>query len=224
MSKSGNTKIIVRCIQCGKEREITKQQIRRTKYTGLCANCSRESRKGENHPSWRGGLRLGGQNGAYITIHKPEHPFANSSGYVLQHRLVSEEMLGRYLSPEEVPHHLNGDTKDNCWSNIIVLSNQASHVRLHKHLEQQASEKDAEWEKNIFAQSSERAAITLMEEWEKLVRAECQARIEALIEEIEAMPVIERFADEKSGAVESEGYYIDKPFVEALKATKKGGE
>ena len=87
-----------------------------------------------------------------------------------------------------------------------------------------ASEKDAEWEKNIFAQSSERAAITLMEEWEKLVRAECQARIEALIEEIEAMPVIERFADEKSGAVESEGYYIDKPFVEALKATKKGGE
>ncbi len=139
MSKSGNAKVIVGCIQCGKEREITRQQIRRTKYTGLCAHCSRDSRKGETHPSWRGGQRLGGQNGDYMTIHKPEHPFANKGGYVLQHRLVAEDILGRYLYPEEIPHHLNGDTKDNCWSNIIVLSNQSSHAKLHKHLEHSAS-------------------------------------------------------------------------------------
>ena len=70
MSESGNTKVTVGCIRCGEEREITRQQIRRTKYTGLCADCSRDSRRGENHPSWRGGLRLSGENGEYLMIHK----------------------------------------------------------------------------------------------------------------------------------------------------------
>ncbi len=47
-----------------------------------------------------------------------------------------------------------------------------------------ASIKDAEWERNIFAQSSERAAITLMKDWEKSVEIKHQARIEALIKDL----------------------------------------
>lgn len=82
-----------------------------------------------------------------------------------------------------------------------------------------ASIKDAEWEKNIFAQSSERAAIVLMEDWEKSVNKKHAARIEALIEAAEQ--ALRTF--EAHGIKETDPRYI--MLKQALKATHlKGGE
>lgn len=41
------------------------------------------------------------------------HPKANKHGYVLEHRVVVENHLGRLLNPTEVVHHINHDKKDN---------------------------------------------------------------------------------------------------------------
>jgi hypothetical protein len=71
-------------------------------------------------------ISKGGYNYAVV----PEHPRAIKYGYVLEHRVVMENHLGRLLGPNEVVHHKNGDRKDNRIENLEVLSNE-SHSREH---------------------------------------------------------------------------------------------
>lgn len=70
-------------------------------------------------------------NGDYNRAVVPDHPHANENNYVLHHRVVMENHLGRVLDPwEEVVHHKNGDTKDNRVENLEVLS-RSEHTKLH---------------------------------------------------------------------------------------------
>ena len=64
-----------------------------------------------------GGSKFVSANG-YVRIHMPGHPNANCDGYVLEHRLVMERMLGRHLDAGESVHHMNGQRDDNRPSNL----------------------------------------------------------------------------------------------------------
>ena len=163
---------IVACIQCGKMRNITLQQMTRPKFNGLCTDCNRKSHSGSSNPNWKNGRRLGGQDGEYILQYIPEHPKADSKGYVLEHRLVAEKMLGRPLTEQETIHHLDNDPTNNDEHNIIVLANQSCHAKLHKFIEKTASIKDKEWRQIL------RDTITVKD-------AECQARVERIKSELE---------------------------------------
>lgn len=67
----------------------------------------------------------------YVEVWLPNHPNANSKGYILEHRLVMSNHLNRTLLPHEDVHHINEDKQDNSIENLKVLS-RSEHARLHE--------------------------------------------------------------------------------------------
>lgn len=71
-------------------------------------------------------------NNGYIEIMMPEHPNARSNGTVLEHRLVAERKLGRYLKRTEVVHHIDENKTHNVEENLIIFRTNSDHSRFHK--------------------------------------------------------------------------------------------
>lgn len=80
----------------------------------------------ENHPRWKGG-RMIDQDG-YVLVKCPEHPNRDRHNYVREHRLVMEQILGRYLDPQEVVHHKDGDKQNNHPDNLEVFGSNPEHL------------------------------------------------------------------------------------------------
>jgi DNA-binding CsgD family transcriptional regulator len=69
----------------------------------------------------------------YIVERFPEHPAARGqNSIVMQHRLVAEQLLGRYLTGAEVVHHEDRVRWNNDPSNLWLFRNHAEHMRHHK--------------------------------------------------------------------------------------------
>lgn len=68
--------------------------------------------------------------GDYLYALVPEHPNATKNGYVLMHRIVMENHLGRLLSANEVVHHIDKNKKNNSVDNLKVLTVE-EHNKLH---------------------------------------------------------------------------------------------
>jgi len=83
---------------------------------------------GTKNGFWKGG-RLVASNG-YVLIRMPGHHLADVRGYVYEHRLIAELVLGRRLKTGEIPHHKNGIKTDNRPENIEVVES-AAHHRVH---------------------------------------------------------------------------------------------
>lgn len=77
----------------------------------------KKGRAGDKHPMWKGGRII--NNGGYVKVYCPNHPEAINN-YVLEHRLVLEQKMGRPLKRNEVGHHLNGNKEDNRPENLIA--------------------------------------------------------------------------------------------------------
>ena len=76
---------------------------------------------------WKGGRRI--DPAGYVLIYAPDHPRANK-GSMLEHRLVMEAHVGRYLVRSESVHHLNGIKTDNRIENLVLITN-SQHRQLH---------------------------------------------------------------------------------------------
>lgn len=57
------------------------------------------------------------------------HPHTNK-GYVLAHRLCMEAHLGRYLTTDEIVHHIN-EVKVANWIQNLFLCSGEEHVQIH---------------------------------------------------------------------------------------------
>ena len=66
----------------------------------------------------------------YEMIRMPDHPFADRHGYVKWHRFLIEVSLGRFLSREEIVHHLDSDSLNNSFDNLQHTSH-SEHTYLH---------------------------------------------------------------------------------------------
>lgn len=66
----------------------------------------------------------------YILVYAPSNPMADKHGFVLEHRLVMESVIGRPLKREEYVHHKNGNKTDNRPENLM-LTNIREHAKIH---------------------------------------------------------------------------------------------
>lgn len=74
---------------------------------------------GSGGANWNGGVHYTGKG--YKMIYSPDHPNSTTRGYVMEHRLVMEEKIGRLLKEDEVVHHKNGIKDDNRIKNLELM-------------------------------------------------------------------------------------------------------
>jgi HNH endonuclease len=95
--------------------------------TGRRKKNPKKGNHGERNPAWKGGRSV--DKSGYILVHSPNHPFAGKrSKKVREHRLVMERKLGRFLSPNEVVHHIDGDPSNNHPDNLVLFVKNADHL------------------------------------------------------------------------------------------------
>jgi hypothetical protein len=120
---------------CGEPAPIATVTLRRLGHVKgeavrFCVGHYSRTVRGRDASNWRGGrtkLRSG-----YVRVYAPDHPRAHRpQGYVYEHILVAERVLGRHLPEGAVVHHINGDPSDNRPANLAILPSTEYHNLIH---------------------------------------------------------------------------------------------
>ena len=115
---------------------------------GACKPNSTSFKKGRKPHNFKGWYR---SKEGYIFIYFPEHPFATGEKfrktYVMEHRLVMEKNIGRYLKSDEIVHHINEKRDDNRIQNLRLCKNNAEHKSFHR--KQYKFKKQCSWCKKV---------------------------------------------------------------------------
>jgi hypothetical protein len=109
----------------GKTPKAVQKFFRRYNFPSLHNVCPREEHE---QPMWKGGVKI---VKGYAYQRTKDHPYKSKhGGYVAVHRLVMEQKIGRFLLPEEVVDHIDGNTMNNHPDNLRVFENNAEHLRV----------------------------------------------------------------------------------------------
>lgn len=89
---------------------------------------------GESNPSWKGGITYRNRKGAYsnqkikyVRCPVPFTSMARKDGYVMEHRLIAAQYMGRPLTRLESVHHMNHIATDNRPDNLMVFATNGEH-------------------------------------------------------------------------------------------------
>lgn len=104
--------------------------IKRNGFKTRSLSETNKGRFGVKNNNWKGGRKY--HRGGYVCILKHDHPNADMWGYVLEHRLVMEKHLNRFLNPKEVIHHINDIRDDNRIENLMLFGGFKDHFDWHK--------------------------------------------------------------------------------------------
>lgn len=116
------------CVVCGNPCKVYRSPSAPQPVT-CSIECTGAKQRGADNPSYSGGRHVG-TNG-YVHVLNPEHPSADSRGYVYEHRLVMEQIQGRTLTNAEVVHHINRVKTDNRPENLMLFASQSDHLKHH---------------------------------------------------------------------------------------------
>ncbi len=81
--------------------------------------------------AWDGDTSLGYKQHGYQLRKADWHPHCSKRGYVMEHRLIMEKKLGRYIPKHAVIHHKNGVRNDNRIGNLEYMPEQVRHAKKH---------------------------------------------------------------------------------------------
>lgn len=104
--------------------------------------------KGHNHRKWNGGVKK--HSKGYVLLQKPEHPKADKDGYVFEHIIVAENIVGYFLPEHAVVHHINGNRSDNSHINLVICNDMSYHFLLHNRERALKACGHADWLKCTF--------------------------------------------------------------------------
>ena len=115
-----------RCPACRSRSQCACGRPKQTKSV-VCGACRLDAR--ESNGNWKGGRIY--HKAGYVMLRIPGHPRSSGGGYVFEHIVVMEEMLGRFLSRDESVHHRNGLKDDNRRENLeLWIRPQPSGIRV----------------------------------------------------------------------------------------------
>ena len=135
MASGEKTSVV--CSVCGRTRLVDTGHISRYHSNDIhCKPCALKIRSksmpAEQAFAWKGGRFL--KEGYVILYIENNHPYINMAvrnptrkgGYVLEHRLVMANCLGRPLTDSELVHHKDGNKLNNSINNLY-LTTRANH-------------------------------------------------------------------------------------------------
>jgi HNH endonuclease len=104
------------CPACRSRNDCTCGNRKQSK-SETCWSCWLEKGQADsaNH-YWKGGRTT--HQAGYLMVRIRDHPRAKTNGYVFEHIVVMEWMLGRAMLPDESVHHRNGVRDDNRPENL----------------------------------------------------------------------------------------------------------
>lgn len=76
------------------------------------------------------GLRFVDSRG-YISLRAPDHPEADGSGWVYEHRKVWADAHGGEIPAGGIIHHMDGDKGNNALDNLLLFESRGAHMREH---------------------------------------------------------------------------------------------
>jgi len=97
-----------------------------------------KSMGGANNPAWKGGVTYFRKHGNYPPIKYVRCPaeflaMARKDGYVMEHRLIVAQHMGRPLKRSEVVHHLDHDATNNAPDNLAMFRSNQDHKLYEAH-------------------------------------------------------------------------------------------
>lgn len=145
----------VTCAECGRQFDRPPSHVKRVKSPTCSRQCNGKARGrqwatygaqgqkkrgpyvpryGAANPAWKGGATLKRPKGNYTGVRYVRCPpewlmMARADGYIMEHRLVMAQWIGRPLSRTEVVNHIDHNPSNNQRSNLELYPSNGDHKR-----------------------------------------------------------------------------------------------
>jgi len=122
---------------CGQVTNVCKVErkdrgIRKGEHYFYIRGHTAQGKTGRNSPGWRRGWTI--NNKGYILRFVPDHPNAPKNGYMMDHILIAEKVMGKVLPPGAEMHHVDENPSNNRNNNLVICESKKYHAILHSRM------------------------------------------------------------------------------------------